>query len=145
MKPLFLLFLTLSVLAARSTPTDGKNVTPAVAASFQKTFAGATDVNWTETEIYFKVQFQLDGRYVAAYFSKSGDVLGISKNLASTQLPTGLQPGWKNLLDNGWISELVELKSSEGTTYYLTLENGEERLTLRSLKDQWQTFRKETK
>lgn len=145
MKPLFLFLFTFYTLVASSTPNNDEKVSPVVVASFRKVFANASEVNWTETESFYKAQFQLNQQYVAAFFSKSGEILGISKNISSAQLPVILQTGLKAVLQQGWIIELFEFSNDNNVTYYMTVENTNEKITLHSVNNEWHFFQKQIK
>jgi hypothetical protein len=145
MKSLFILLFSLTMLSANSTPDTNTTVNPEVLESFQKSFQKADHATWSEGEGFFRADFQLNCQYVSAFFSKTGHLLGITRNLAVTQLPVILQANLKSLQNENWISEAFELSNEEGTSYFITVENANERITYRSDKNEWTTYQKKAK
>lgn len=74
----------------------------------------------------------MNGQRVFAYYSASGELIGIARYISSLQLPLGLLTNLKNNYSNYWISDLFELSNSEGTHYYLTLEKSDASIMLES-------------
>lgn len=146
MKLLIALAFSITSLMANSTPSDDHMVNPLVVANFQKTFSTAQSVSWIEGEAFFKAQFMLNNQYVSAYFSKEGSLLGIARNLSVTQLPVLLQAELKSVQQNNWISDVFEVTNDEsGTTYYLTLENADEKIILQSSGNKWTLHQRKPK
>jgi hypothetical protein len=57
-----------------------------------------------------------------------------------------LQTGLKKDYSNYWISDLFEVSNSDGTGYYITLENADSKVVLKSTGgDNWKTYQKKTK
>jgi hypothetical protein len=138
------LTIALSLISLSSFATD-KEVNPAALKSFNSSFKNATEVNWTISKEYFKANFALNGQYVAAYYDAEGKLLALTRNISTSQLPIGLQVNLKKNYDGLWISDLVEITNDEGTTYYVTLENADTKLVLRSNYQNWEKFKKQSK
>lgn len=133
MKPLFILLTCIAAFFAQPSFATEKEATPSsVLKSFNATFNTATDVEWTATESLYKARFVLNGQVVNAYYSTDGEMLAVTRNITSHQLPLVLQTGLKKAYSNLWITDLFELNNEEGTTYYVTLENGDQKLVLKS-------------
>lgn len=145
MKYLFILLLSLNFATGHSTPDSNKNVAPEVLASFQKSFTKADNVNWTEGDAFFRADFTLNSQHITAFFSKNGTMMGTTRNLSFTQLPVILQANLKELQQDNWIAELFELSNEEGTSYFITLENANEKTILRSDKNDWNLYQKRPK
>jgi hypothetical protein len=142
----FLITLTVlfSLISISSFASDSK-VDSRVLKSFQSSFKNATEVDWTVTNNFYKANFSLNGQYVAAYFDGSGNMMAITRNISSTQLPISLQTNLKNNYEGFWISDLFEVANEEGTTYYVTVENADTKLILRSSNADWATYQKQRK
>ncbi len=142
----FLITLTVlfSLISMSSFASDSK-VDSRVLKSFQSSFKNATEVDWTVTNNFYKANFSLNGQYVAAYFDGSGNMMAITRNISSTQLPISLQTNLKNNYEGFWISDLFEVANEEGTTYYVTVENADTKLILRSSSADWATYQKQRK
>ena len=72
-------------------------------------------------------------------------MIAITRNISSTQLPISLQTNLKNNYEGFWISDLFEVANEEGTTYYVTVENADTKLILKSSNSDWVTYQKERK
>jgi hypothetical protein len=142
----FLITLTVlfSLISMSSFASDSK-VDSRVLKSFETSFKNATEVDWTVTNNFYKAKFSLNGQYVAAYFDASGNMMAITRNIGSTQLPISLQTNLKNNYEGLWISDLFEVANEEGTTYYVTVENADTKLILKSSNSDWVTYQKERK
>ena len=143
MKPLLIALTFLaSVFAKPSFANDGE-IKPAVIKTFEKTFATAKNVEWTITPDMYKARFEMAGQVVTAYYNASGRQLGVTRNITSHQLPLTLQTAMKKDYASHWITDLFELTSDEGTTYYVTLENAETKIVLQSQSTQsWSIYQK---
>jgi hypothetical protein len=139
----FLITLTVlfSLISMSSFASDSK-VDSRVLKSFESSFKNATEVDWTVSTNFYKANFLLNGQYVAAYFDASGNMMAITRNISSTQLPISLQTNLKNNYEGLWISDLFEVANEEGTTYYVTVENADTKLILRSSSSAWATYQK---
>ena len=125
---------------------DVKNVNEKAITSFQKDFKHATDVNWQSTTKFLKVSFTLNEQVYMAYYSEEGDRLAIARNISSNELPMGLQADLKNSYPGFWISDLFEIHGKEEAAYYVTIENADQRITLKSTGlSEWITYKRSEK
>ena len=127
----FILILAIAFSSLSSFANDTE-VTPAAIKSFNSAFKTATEVNWTKSDNYFKVDFSLNGLYAAAYYDAEGNMIALTRNISSLQLPITLQASLKNNYECYWISDLVELANESGTSYYITLENADTKMILKA-------------
>lgn len=146
----FLATLTLAAAFISFSSFSGgdEDTTPAAAAvkSFNSSFKNATEVKWQSADKFYKADFTLNGQFVSAYYDLDGKMMAITRNISSLQLPITLQASLKKSYDCYWISDLFELTNEEGTTYYITLENADTKLVLKSNSNsQWNTFKKQRK
>jgi hypothetical protein len=58
--------------------------------------------------------------------------LGVTRYISSGNLPINLQTSLKKSYDNYWISDLFEVAKYDNTSYYITLENADTKLVLKS-------------
>jgi len=114
--------------------------------SFQKDFVSAKNVSWQQQREYSKVTFSLYNRVMFAYYNQDGELMAVIENILSEQLPIPLMTEIKNKYKGYWISELFEVATEGQTTYYVTLENSDQKLVLQSDGfDQWSSYKKEKK
>ncbi|MET0466378.1 MAG: hypothetical protein ABW007_24690 [Chitinophagaceae bacterium] len=122
------------------------NVSTAVKIVFDREFAGAKEVSWTSGTGFYKASFVYNGQHVAAFYSFEGEMLGLARNISSLDLPMTLQSSLKKEYGGRWISDLFELSNAEGTTYYITLEQADSKVVLKSENgSQWSVYKKTSK
>ena len=114
--------------------------------SFKKDFMTARNVSWEQQREYSKATFSLYNHVMFAYYNQDGELMAVIRNILSEQLPIRLMTEVKNKYKGYWISELFEVATEGQTTYYVTLENSDEKLVLQSNGfDQWSSYKKEKK
>lgn len=132
MKPLFILMTFLgSFFAKSSQATD--NISPRAIKSFQQTFLNAKDVVWTTNRNFYKVDFVLNDQPVTAFYNEQGNLTAVTRNITSRQLPIILQTEVRKNYADFWISDLFELSNESGTEYYLTVEDADAKIILKSV------------
>lgn len=145
MKRLFAtLTIALSFISLTSFAHD-KETPDAALQSFKSSFKNATEVSWTATNDYYKATFTLNGQNVSAFYDGDGKMIAITRNISPSQMPIVLQSNIKKDYENFWISNLFEVASDQGTNYYITLENADTRLVLKSIAGEWNVYHRERK
>jgi hypothetical protein len=139
------LTLLASVFTKSSFANDANAVAPEVLKAFQSTFAAAKGADWTVADDLYKVQFSLDGQYITAFYKMDGTIAAITRHIASVQLPVNLLAALKNDYKEYWISELFELSNDEGVQYYVTLENADTKMVLKSSTATWSLYQRNRK
>ncbi|HUC82904.1 MAG TPA: hypothetical protein VMR70_18495 [Flavisolibacter sp.] len=135
-----------SLVSTTSHATDDVTVSAAVMSTFQSSFKNASEVSWKITENYSKADFVMNSQHVSAFFDLTGNLVAVTRNINSFQLPISLQTKLRNSYGEYWISDLFELSDDNGTTYYVTVENGDSKITLKSNSvNDWSTFQKQRK
>lgn len=123
-----------------------QNVNATVLNAFNKEFKGAQQVEWTATEDYYKANFVFNGQHVAAFYSTEGNMLAMTRNISSLDLPLSLQTNLRNDYSSYWISDLFEVSNADGTNYYITMEKADGKVMLKSNSGgKWSSYKKITK
>ena len=134
------MFVSLSAFA------NEEKVSPKVLNAFNTEFTSAQEVEWTVTSDYYKASFDMNGAKVFAFYNMDGELMGLTRNISSSQLPVSLQANLKKNHSGYWISVLFEVANNGGTTYYVTLENGGKKVVLTSSNgSEWSTYKKDRK
>ncbi|MBC7948378.1 MAG: hypothetical protein H7Y42_10895 [Chitinophagaceae bacterium] len=142
-KIIITLAIALSTLSSFAREVE---VSSRVLDAFKTEFAGAKEVSWTSGENYFKAAFVYNDQHVTAFFSTEGELLGMTRYISSIDLPISLQSSLKKGYNNYWISDLFELSNNDGTGYYITLENADAKIVLKSTSgSSWTVYQKTTK
>lgn len=114
--------------------------------SFKRDFANARNISWEQKETYTRATFSLNGQVLFAYYNTNGDLQAVVRNIVSDQLPISLFSDLKKGYSDYWISDLFEIAADGQTTYYITLENSEKKIVLKSQGTSfWSVFNKEKK
>jgi len=114
--------------------------------AFQTEFAGATDATWTVGNNYYKVDFTMNEQKLFAFYNTEGEFIAVTRYISSTQLPLNLQSSLKKSYCRYWISDLFEMATNDGTGYYVTLENADTKIILKSTNgNEWSVFQKSKK
>jgi hypothetical protein len=140
-----LLSAALLSLAFTSTSfaNDGGGINKQVIKSFQREFATAREVNWQNSREYTKAKFSLNGHVMTAYFASSGNLIAVTRNILADQLPITLFSDLKKNYSKTWITDLFELAKDGETYYYVTLEDSDSILTIRSTgTNGWEVYKK---
>ncbi|HZI00711.1 MAG TPA: hypothetical protein VEX63_06165 [Flavisolibacter sp.] len=147
MKFLFTMLTVASSLFAVATPTAmPADIHPSVERSFKHTFAQATEVNWSVSDNFYKADFVLNGQYASVFYDCDGTLMATTRNISSLQLPVTLQAGLRKDYSEYWISNLFEMTNAEGINYYVTLQKGDTKITLKSASHtEWTAFQKTSK
>jgi hypothetical protein len=88
----------------------------------------------------------MDEMVLSAFYADNGDLIAVTRNILSTQLPISLQMNLKNGYSNYWITECIEFNGAEQNSYYISLENADQKVTLKSNADNtWSVYEKSDK
>jgi hypothetical protein len=114
--------------------------------SFNKEFVGAKNIMWEQKADFIRATFSLNGQVLFAYYNNEGTLTAVVRNIRSEQLPLGLLTSLKNDYTKFWISELFEMASGDQTSYYITIENADKKIVLRSSGNEgWEVYSKTRK
>ena len=117
--------LTLLITMMTSSFANDEKVRSEVVKSFTSKFNSAREVTWTTGSTYYRAAFIYNGNWMYAYYNKSAELLGLRRNIVSTQLPFYLQDNLKKNFAAYWITDLFELSDEDGYRYYVTLQNAD--------------------
>ena len=126
--------LTLAIAASSLGVFAGEtSVSEKVLKAFQTEFTTAKEVTWTVGADYYMATFIYNEAYVNAFYGEDGSLMGLTRNISPADLPVALQASLKKEAGTGyWVSGLSEVTKSDGTAYYVTLENADTKLVLRA-------------
>ena len=134
------LVLTMGTTSSFAGPAHGLN--GQVSSAFQKDFNKAELMDYNISKDYTRLTLKVNDMIVFAYYSENGELLAVTRNIKSTQLPLPLLLDLKKNYGGYWITELFELSSGGQTSYYMTVENADKKLNLRSVNnDGWEAVR----
>jgi hypothetical protein len=127
--------LTADIFAAE------EKVNPAVMNAFNSKFRDAQQVTWVISDNYYKAAFNYRGAWMSALYTTTGKFISVTRNFRSTELPPYLRNSLKTKYAGYWITDLVEESSKSGFSYFITIENADKRIVLKSKDgDDWGTY-----
>jgi hypothetical protein len=138
-KMILTLAIVVSTLGVFASPN---NVNQKVLDAFKTEFASAKEVAWTVGSNYYKATFTYNEKRVFAYYDENGALLGLTRYVSPLDLPLALQKNLKKNYPGCWISDLFEAAKNDGTNYYLTLENADSKIILKSSGNSWNVYSK---
>jgi hypothetical protein len=124
------MFMIVGIGSSFAAPTRDSN--DLIVASFHKDFKRAELMGMELKKDYTKVTFKLNSLVLYAFYSANGELIAVVRNIVSTQLPIQLLMDLKQNYSSYWITDLFEMSSDGETNYFITLENANGRITLRS-------------
>jgi hypothetical protein len=114
--------------------------------AFKKDFATASNIKWEQRNNFLKATFSFNGQVLTAYYYTNGDLQAVVRNITSDQLPINLVTSLRRDYTAFWITDLFEISSDGQTTYYVTIENSDKKVVLKSDDlSSWQVYSKERK
>ena len=147
-KRILLLSIALISFTAFSFAADvPASISKNIVSSFNKQFSNARDIQCENQPNFVRAQFTINDMVLYAYFNKTGDLIAVTRFISSNQLPLILLSSLKNQYTAGfWISDLFEIESEAGTSYYATLQSADQTIILKSDGiSGWTVFQKEKK
>jgi hypothetical protein len=145
MKSLFIALLLTFTVATGFANTNTNTNNGGVNASFRKDFKQAELLATDAGKEYTKFTFKLNGAILYAFYNENGELLAVTHNIRSTELPINLLMQLKREHADCWITDCFEIDSNGTTSYYITLENTDTQLTLHSEGSNWETYVKTVK
>jgi hypothetical protein len=140
------LVLTTVLLVNSAFVRKSEIVNEKVQAAFKQEFVQAKDVNWNRADNYYKAVFKMNNTVLSAYYTEDGALIGVMRNLLSTELPVNLQNSLKKEYNDYWITDLFEFAKQDSNGYFITIENADQIIILQSNDGlTWGTFRKAKK
>ncbi len=138
------MILTLAIAVSTLSAFAGEEkVTPRVLNAFKNEFSTAKEVEWTIGSNYCMATFNYNDKYVFAYYTFDGILLGLSHYISPADLPMALQNSLKKDYSDYWVSDLFEVAKNGKTEYYITLENAGKKMVLQSSGgNDWDEYKK---
>ena len=100
--------------------------------SFKSNFSTTQTVSWKKEGSLMKATFTMNAQVMNAYYNDNAELVAVTRNILSDQLPIALLTDLKKNYSNFWVSDLFEIAAQGQTSYYMTLENADETLVLQS-------------
>lgn len=115
--------IIVSVFCFHASANGGKPINNRVRASFEKEFAGASNINWQvmrEDNIY-RAGFVLNNEERYAFYSKEGRLIGTGRVISASALPLMVQKALTTKYGNHNITSVVEYLCGYETSYVISV------------------------
>lgn len=146
MKKILMMLAMVLSLSTMYAFTGEEAVNRQAVSNFKTQFRTASDTRWTTGKNYYKVEFNQDDQKLFAYYNFQGEFVAVCRYISSLSLPFGLQNSLKKSYSDLWVSDLFEMATKEGTSYYVTLENADSKVVLSSTDGTtWSVFERSKK
>lgn len=146
MKKRILTWTLMLAVSLSSFANNEESVSQKTLNSFKKEFSNAQDVKWETAKDYVKATFKQNDQVMFAYYSEAGELIAVTRNIVSSQLPIALLTTLKKNYNSYWISDLFEISSDNDASYYVTLQSADQTLVLKSNGiSGWEVYKKEKK
>lgn len=109
-----------------------ENVNPKVLNAFTTDFQTAKEVEWAVGSNFYRAAFIYNDKHLFAFYNTDGSLLSLTRYLSPTDLSLNLQIDLKKKYADYWVSDLFEMAKNEETIYYITVENADSRIVLKS-------------
>lgn len=137
------LFAAIILFASASFANDGTQPSAQLQKEFNRIFAQSSEAKWEKVSDLYKVSFVQGGQYLTVYFSPLNRIESVSRNISTSTLPLILQKEIHDKLSNSsWITECFEIFGKNGTQYYATLENANEKTIYHSSGADWVVYKR---
>jgi len=141
-----MMMLALMLTLTTSFAFAGETINKQALNAFQSQFASATDVAWKVSGNYYEVAFTIEAKRLFAFYDSRGEFVAVTQFISSTQLPKHLRKSLKVSYSKYWISDLFEMATADEGSYFVTIENADERIVLRSTNgSKWSLYTKTDK
>lgn len=146
MKRIFIMMTLIGASIFSSSYAAPANTSPVVMQAFQSSFYNAKEIQWEQVGVLSKATFVLDGQYRSVFYNSDGELMAVTQNLSTSQLPKALQASLKKELQGRWISNVFVVTIEGETTYYASLENRDTTMVLISAgTKKWAVYQKSEK
>jgi hypothetical protein len=133
MKKTILIGVLFLSAALASFAADGNKPSRKITSSFNKSFSGAKDVSWQKNQEFVVATFNMKGQVMTAYYTRDAVLAAVVHNMLSDQLPVCLLTSLKMTMNDHWVTNLYEESKDGSSHYYVTVENADELIVLKSL------------
>ena len=109
--------------------------------SFAKNHPQIELQSWEENEAFYTLHFIQDDKYWKEFYTLEGEKIGWSRNIGAFELPAVLFESIQTNYPDYWITDLFVIHLNHENTYYLTLENADEKIVLKNEDNSWSAYK----
>lgn len=124
MKKLLIAALFVVAAAGSAFAMDGTKVSRQLKTSFEILFPRASNATWEQSEDFMSVSFTLDDENLSAFFSKDGELIGTTKKVELSDLPSKAVKKIRKEYPTFKITDSIEFTQNETSNFYVMVEDG---------------------
>ena len=137
MKRLFVAFTLLALALSASSFASDEKSTASILRNFHSSFSEAKNVTVTQVADMTRIGFTMDGKEQFAYYNEYAELVVLSRQISSQDLPQDLRERLEIHYKDHYIAA-VYLFIKDGTKEYVTImKKGSEQLRLRASGKKW--------
>ncbi|MDR6340215.1 hypothetical protein HNQ91_003280 [Filimonas zeae] len=126
MKKFIIAAITVITLASTAFAADNNDKATSL---FKAAYPGATNVHYKTTGELVSISFVSDSTRMQAFYNTSGEQVAISREISTQSLPLRAQRYITEKFSDYTTKEVIEMDhSTEGTNYYVSLVNGNQKV-----------------
>ena len=130
MKTFILATIITVVIGSSVFAADATKINFRVLNAFENKFSGATNVNWSTTEVYTKAEFELEDEKIEVFFNSDAQMIGVFRKANIRQLPLSAIQKIKKNYAQYQITETLQFELNGERRYYVSVENGPDKKIL---------------
>jgi hypothetical protein len=128
MKKFIIAAITALTFTASAFAADTNNETMNL---FKATYPGATQVHYKTIGELISVSFVLDSTSMQAFYNEAGEQVAVSRTISCEKLPLRAAITLAGNYNRYAVTEVIEMDhSTEGTSYYVSVENNSQKVIL---------------
>jgi hypothetical protein len=120
MKKIFIALLVLGSFATSAFAKENATVSYQAQQSFASEFKKASDISWTATENYIKVDFVYDDQRMEAFYKEDGEKIGTTKRISLDFLPVKAKRAFAKRFGDYEVKESIVFEGDEETAYFIS-------------------------
>ena len=129
MKKIILAAIILVSVAASAMAND--NINNAASNLVKKDFPSATNISYKEAKDYTVVSFDVNNQRMQAFYDNSGNKISTSRNIKTETLPGEANATIAKNYAGFTATEAIEMNNEQdGITYYVYLQNAQQKVIL---------------
>ena len=142
MKKILFTALTAISIFTSAFAQDKNVVSSQVVSAFENDFQKATDVNWVAAPKFTQATFMLDGKKMNAFYDNFNEMIGTSHKASFEDLSERAKQKIAKKYSDYTVTEVIAFQCEDENCYYVSAQNGFQKLILKINKDMVVVFQK---
>jgi hypothetical protein len=136
------LFIALSALLITTKSKAAEYPSPEVLNSFYYSFAQNTPVAWSTFRDLYKADVTINNKRLSIFYNADGESVAVAQYILINDIPESLRSDLMKTVGADTIKETFEVSNTQGSNYYVTVENEKQTKILVAFGNKWKVFQK---